>query len=266
MSGPVFKGTKGPVLLRVESSFNAETNQYDRKLTYRGDRVAISGKERQLQEEGIAYDITQEGPVFELVTRIPNNDPDILPLDKYEIGTGTTEIDIFQVPAVMAEAAKYDAAVAAAAIDGTPFYRTTAEAYATEFKGTILSDTTYPLWDKVVKHLKAKVTTFPVDYLILKRFRQVDTGYSLAPPGRFNLSDGLFIYTSAQLQLPPTVAFTLPDAPTNPLAYTELLIWGWRRKSQNLELVGNLMQQSVELEFGPWSRLYFIPATANLAW
>ena len=80
---------------------------------------------------------------------------------------------------------------------------------------------------------------------------------------RINLDAGLYIYSTGQLGLPQSVAFGLPITPPE---ISTLFAWGWRKRSQRVEIVGSFAEQTVELLFAPWSLLAYSTSTNNLAW
>ena len=120
----------------------------------------------------------------------------------------------------------------------------------------------YPLFKNVVRHLRSGVTGYQIDFVTLRRFRQIDLTYAYAG-GKMSLSDGQIVYSTAQLNLPSNVTFTLPSTPSDPSADFS---WGWRLRGQRVELQGNYAEQVVELVFAPWSTLAYTNATGNLDW
>jgi hypothetical protein len=261
MSGPIWKGTQGPLVENVEAQFDAETRTYNKRTTYNGSRTAIAGIELDFQSTGISYDVRNNGPVYTLSTRVPSNDAAVDELDRYEIGTETGEIEIWQVPSVVTAADEWDVAHPL-----TPTWRKLAEQIATDPSQV---DVAYPLTDTfndVVKNLKAGVNHFPVDFLVLRRFRKISQDYSTGAAGKFLLTDGTRIYTTSQLNLPSNVAFVLPSAPATNPAFDDLFQWGWRRRSQQVQIVGAWVEQHVELLFAPHSLLYYSVGTGNLNW
>jgi hypothetical protein len=260
MSGPIWKGSQGPIFETVEVSFDAETRAYNKRITYNGSRAAIAGKEQELQDGGISYDGRNSGPVYSLTTRVPSGDPTTDDLDRYEIGTETGEIEIWQIPTLFQAAQQWDAD------PNNVSWRKLAEDYASD--PTKVTDTlpVDSFWQDVVSHLRAGVNHFPVDFLVLRRFRKISQDYATGTGGRINLTDGTRIYTTAQLNLPANVAFALPSNPTTNSEFDDLFQWGWRRRSQQVQIVGTYIEQTVELLFAPHSLIYYTVGTGNLNW
>lgn len=250
-----FKGKQGIVLVSEEPAFDAESGVQQFDQTWVGSKLAIFGFAQQLKDNGISYRTSNSGPVYQITARVPQNDPTEVPqLDRYEIFTESQDKSIFEHPIVLADAETFDATIAGSAADT---YRKRAE---DAVESTDTGPTT--TWQTVVRHLRAGATGFQIDFVGLRRFRQIDQTYAYAA-GKFNLAQSTFVYTTAQLGLPQNIAFVLPDAPSNPSSDFK---WGWRRRAQRVEFVGNFAEQTVELLFAPWSTLEYQSANSPLSW
>ena len=85
----------------------------------------------------------------------------------------------------------------------------------------------------------------------------------LATNFQLNTDTGLLIYSTAQLGVPDVIYFALPGTPPD---ISALAHWGWRKRSQRVELVGSFVEQTVELAFAPWSTLAYANSGSDLAW
>lgn len=254
-----WKGGQGPIEEHREGIFDAETLSYEQRRTERGSAIAISARELQLQQQLISYQVSNNGPVYDLTYRVPLVLPDTQPLDRYEISTESDTYEIWQVPAVVEAAATYDAGLAV----GAQTWRQVVEDWVKGPTATSPPGLVFPL---VVKYLKAGVDHFPIDYLVLRRFRRVDLTYGQTSAGQFDLEQGNKIYSTGQLVLPAAVAFTIPNAPATNASYDALFAWGWRRRSQSVEIIGQWLEQRVELVFGQHSLLVNTISAAELVW
>ncbi len=252
-----WKGYGGVTLVSREPAFEAESGVEVEDRFYAGSQSAIFGLGVTLKAQGISFRINKiDGPVYGLSARIPINEPTQEVLDRYEITTEAQEKSIFELPGVMAEIAAFDDIAA----EGSTTYRERAELAVGKAPGA--SVITSPLFLSVVRHLKSGVTGYQIDFVCLRRFRQVDLSYAYAG-GQITLDTGFYIYTTNQLQLPAGVAFNLPATPAAPSSDYQ---WGWRKRGQRVEIVGNYAEQTVELVFAPWSLLAYTTSGGNLAW
>lgn len=251
----IWKGTVGPVLVAEEPQYDASTGDGSVIVTYQGSRNAIYGMTPGFASQGVSYQISQSGPVYTLSARIPvSTGMTEVPPDRYEISTESQDKDIFENPTVIADAEAYDAALATNA----KTYRKRAEDAVSEYD--IGPTATF---QSVVRHLKGGVTGYQIDFITLRRFRKCSLEYGYGSAGKIYLDSGLYIYTTAQLNLPQDVAFSLPATPSDPSTDYS---WGWRKRGQRVDIVGNYAEQTVELVFAPWSTLLYEDATGNLDW
>lgn len=248
----IFKGLAGYTLVAEEPGFDAESGSKWFDRTWAGSQAGIFGLANELEAQNIAYQTYQNGPVFTLSARVAWTNPDEVEPDRYEITTESADKSIFEFPDVITDAETFDAALATGALT----YRKRAEDAVNE-------DDVGPtvLFGTVVRHLKAGVTGWQVDFLTLRRFRRLNLEYAYGA-GKFSLDDGSYIFTTAQLNLPSNVAFSLPVTPDGTTDFS----WGWRKRGQRVEIIGNQAEQTVELVFAPWSTLFYTNATGNLSW
>lgn len=253
-----WKGTLQIVLVSDEPFYDPSSGlQYTDRI-WAGKEEAIKGFANDLEEEGIGYQISASPPIFMISARIPISDATIDIPDRYEISTEAQDKSIFELPGVVEEIIRYDASIAETA----ETYKSRAERFVDKGLTYVFDDINFPLFGKVVRHLRNGVTGFQTDYVVLRRMRQIDLSYGYSG-GRMNLSDGLLIFTTAQLNLPSEVGFVVPSTPTDPSAD---YAWGWKVRGQRVELVGNYMEQVVELVFAPWSTLAYELSSSNLSW
>lgn len=255
----IWKGTVGPVLLAEEPMHEASTGESAVDVTYQGSRNAIFGLTPGFEAQGVSYRISQSGPVYTLTARIPTSLGVIeTPPDRYEISTESQDKDIFEHPLVVYEMNIYDPSL----VEGEKTYRKLAEEFVEKGKEAF-DNQVYPNFGKLIRHLKSGVTGYQIDFLVLRRFRKVALDYGNSPVGRISLDSGLFIYSTGQLNLPQDIAFTLPATPSDPSSDYS---WGWRKRGQRVEIMGNYAEQTVELVFAPWSTLLYENATGDLSW
>lgn len=255
MPGPIFKGYSGVTVAAEEPQFDAETGALWVDVTFKGSRAAIFDVGTDLQAQGVAYQCSQDGPVHSLRARMPTVINTEQPQDRYEISTEAQDKSIFEHPSAIQAAAEYDNELTS---DGAETWREVAEKAVSE---NVIGATSGVI-GSVIRHLRAGVTGWQIDFIVLRRFRQVALGYAAAA-GKITLDDGQFIYTTAQLNLPDAVYFNLPDTPAVPSADYS---WGWRKRGQRVEIVGNFAEQTVELVFAPWSTFLYEPAGGDLSW
>jgi hypothetical protein len=253
-----FKGRAGLTVVSEEPTWDAETGIGQYELTVAGSKRAIFGYARELELEGISYRMSNSGPLYTLTTRVPTLlSTEIGELDRWEISTESQDKSIFEHPIIIQDAATYDAQLTA----GQRTYRQWA---LDAVDGKVTADVAgaWPYQESVIRHLKNGATGYQVDFIVLRRTRKVDitTANTI---GKMNLSDGSYIYSTAQLQLPADVAFSLPSTPTAPsVDYA----WGWKRRGQRAEIVGMFVEQTIELVFAPWSTLLYSNSASNFNW
>lgn len=255
MAGPIFKGYAGVTVNAEEPFYDAETDTLVVDVTYKGARNAIFDVGNDLQAQGVSYQCSQDGPVYSLRARLGTNIGVDTPPDRYEISTEAQDKSIFEHPSAIQAANEYDSALTS---DGAETWREVAEKAVSER----VSGATSGVIGSVIRHLRTGVTGWQVDFIVLRRFRQVSLEYAQAA-GKITLDDGQYIYTTAQLALPETVYFNLPTTPSDP---SDDYSWGWRKRGQRVEIVGNFAEQTVELVFAPWSTFLYSNASGNLSW
>ncbi len=256
----IFKGRQSASLISEEPVFDASTGVREFDQTFAGSKEVIMGLAVGFEEDGISYRVTNNGPVYVITARVPQMDPAQENPDRYEIFTESQSLSIFQLPGVQEEMEAYDALIQ----DGEQTYRQWAEQYADE-KSSIIDDGVYPLFAQVVRHLRAGVTGYEDDNLVLVRFRQIENNFAVGA-GKFNLSSNALVYTTSQLNLPSDVAFTLTDLPSGISNLSQDYRWGWRVRGQRVERIGSLTEQTIQLTFAAWSTLAYADAGGNLNW
>jgi len=266
----LFKGTGGYVIVADEPQFDSQTGAKWFDRTWAGSVGAINGLTVELEAQGISYRTSQSGPVVTLTARVPWIEPEEVPPDRYEITTTAQDKSIFEHPLVVEDAYNYDGGLTA----DRDTYREKCEKAVSSYVDFLIfnsGNSSNPAaanarFARVVRHLRGGTTGWQVDFITLRRFRQVSIEYA-SGAGKFNLTDSQYIYTTAQLGLPASVAFSLPSAPDAPYpADVQDYQWGWRRIGQRVDIVGNFAEQNVELTFAPWSNLLYTPSSIALNW
>jgi len=248
------RGFQGVTLVKSAPQYNAQTKIYSFVTEYQGTEAAVRGLEAQLIADGLTYRTDHQGPVWSLFVEVPEQDIDEN-LDRWEVFTESTEKSLFEIPEVVTEAEGYDAGLS----EGEPTYKQECESAASSVAALIEAE---PNAFLVVRHLRAGVTGWQVDLIGLRRTRRLQAG-SVASY-QISLDTGLLIYSTSQLNVPPEVAFALPATPSD---ISDLFTWGWRKRSQRVEIIGSLVEQTVELLFAPWSTsLAYEVSTDNLDW
>ena len=259
----VVKGFQGAVHTNVSTRYDAENRTTTYTYEYSGVESAIMGLVFQLRARGVYYRTHNRGPIFFLETDEPLTDVDEN-IDRWEIFTESAEKSLFELPDIVAEASAHDAAAIGNDDDS---YKKTVETIAES------PSTTYPSGANVellVRHLRAQVTGWQVDWVVLRRLRRLER-FVANNNIRMTLDTGLLLYTTAQLGLPTDVAFALPSTPSdvtfvkNNVTYT-LFKWRWRKRSQRSEYVGGFVEHTAELVFAPWSTLAYQDSNSALQW
>lgn len=260
MPSPIIKGQQSIVLISEEPVFNAETGLLEVERTWEGAKVAVFSFAEQLAQDHFTYRISNNGALSRVTARIPQVDTtQLADQDRWEISTESVDKSIFEHESVIVQASSYDTTIS----DGAPTFKKAVEDAAeaqADFPGTGTDPN--QVFAACVRHLRAGVTGYQRDFLLIRRFRKIDLTYGYSG-GRFNLGDDALIYTTGQLQLPANVAFAIPATPTDP---SSDFSWGWKRRGQRVEIVGTTVEQTVELLFAPWSTLLYIRSGANLDW
>lgn len=261
----IWKNTKGPILIRDEKQFDAATRLYFRNRVWQGSEAAIAGLELGFQDTGYNYTVTNDGPIYQIATRVNLTDPDTEAVDRYEISTESTEREIWRIPAVFQEAKL----LANTQGPGDRTYRQQAEDMAENNTPPDLDTAAngpFPLFLSVVANLIGGTPGFPVDYILLRRFRRVEIQFSQGITGKMNLDDGKILYTTAQLQLPNDIAFVVPNPPAALTEFDRFFLWSWRKRAQRTEFIDQWVEQTIELLFAPHELLDNRIASGNLAW
>jgi hypothetical protein len=185
---------------------------------------------------------------------------DVEELDRWEIFTESVEKSLFELPDSVTEAITWDASAGAS---GGLFssYKKTIEELANEPNSATFAAASWPVADKITRHLRSGVTGWQLDLVGLRRSRRFEA--YLGPNYRIGLETGLLLYTTSQLNLPDVVAFSMPSTPSD---ISDLFKWRWRKRSQRVEIIGSYVEQTTELIFAPWSTLAYSDAGTNLNW
>lgn len=262
----IWKGTVGPVVVSEEIHHESETGNVSVDITYQGSRDAIFGLSVEFENQRVSFQTNQSGPVHTLTARIPTiiNAAEVQP-DRYEISTESADKSIFDHPLIIGDAYEYNSSIAA---NAKTYQKLATDASEKRNEFALAGGFTDPVtqnsrFNSVVRHLTNGVTGFQIDFVVLQRFRKVALEYGYGSAGRITLDSGLYIYSTLQLNLSQSVAFKLPATPSDPSVDYK---WGWRKRGQKVDIVGNYVEQTVELLFAPWSTLFYSNATANLNW
>jgi hypothetical protein len=266
MASIVVKGDPSVQLVAQFPTYNAETKTYTETYEYKGIESAIRGLEIQMQQRGLSYRVSHDGPIWTMQVDIPTQEVDEN-LDRWEVFTESTEKSLFELPDIIEIAEDFDAGRNSSA-DLT--FRSEIENAAQNGYSDILNaymELISAEWisaiNILVSHFRAGVTGWQLDLLVLRRTRRVEAYVSNGFP--LTLDAGLYYYSTAQLNVPGNVGFTLPDYPDAP-GSVSIYEWGWRKRSQRVESVGSFVEQTVELVFAPWSTLAYTASNADLIW
>lgn len=253
----IVRGYPGVTLVKRVPTYNAQTRIRTFTTEYQGTEAAVRGLELPLTDQGLSYRIDQNGPVWSLFVDDPVQEDIDETLDRWEIFTESTEKSMFELPNVVSEGELYNAGI----LTGVASYKSVVEA-AVETKDTIIENqSNWPQAYKLIRTMRAGVTGWQLDLVGIRRTRRIQS--SIAENYRINLDAGLYIYNTGQLGLPSNVGFGVPVTPP---AISDLFTWGWRKRSQRLEIIGSFVEQTVELIFAPWSTLAYTVSSSNLAW
>lgn len=267
---PVLKGTNSLVYSRTEYRYDPATRSRWADEIYTGSKAAAIGGFNSSSSGNNQVAASVEDGHGTLTISRPLTDPneDFVP-DRYEVMHEFVEKELWSIPGVIAEAALYDATVS---VGEAPTYRKRAEEAAEAFdNGTGIEAATYPLWHKIVRYLKNGVTGWESEYVVLRRSRRVSRAQgNRGVDNRTTIGDSLSVYSTAQLDLPSDVLFTVPDsvAFNNSMSDAELedYFWGWRRRPSTSVFEGIHADQTNEFIFSQWMNMRYTPATSNAAW
>lgn len=256
-----FKG-RALSLVRREYRYDANTNAIQAEEEYQGTVRSAAGEfvKRTGGADNVVYQ--NEGGIGRVVVTSAIQD---IPAgqeysERYEVLTEFVEKDIFQIPEVALEAKDYDSKVDATGTEGDPYYREAAEQAATNKLALPVDANAYPLFQSVVRYLRDGTSGYEVEYVVIRRSRRIPRGSDIVA----SIGDGLNIYTTAQLGLPPDVAFAVPDS--SALEPVPDYIWGWRRRPGNSTVEGTFLEQSSEFILAQWSTLAYTQASGGAAW
>lgn len=255
---PTVKGQSSLVLSGREWRYDPTTRTTWLDEIYGGSYNAVLGGFRQNQGRNNAITARTEDGEHKLIVSIPKGSIDGAVPERYEIVSEFVEKEIWSSPAVIAEAAAFDAANTAS---GDRKYRKLAEDTAEENDPVSVQAATYPLFASVVRHLKNGVTGYEIEYLVMRRSRRIARGGSETA----SIGDGLFVYTTAQLLMPSDIEFSVPDSSTLTPSSADYF-WGWRRRPSTSVIEGFFVDQTSEFILSEWSTLHYTPSSVNAAW
>lgn len=253
------KGSAGPFIQDIRFSYDPEDSTYYKETTYGGSALAIQGQSAQFRAKNKGHvSIIEPNGTGQTTERTPLAVlPENLQLtERYEIATEFIEQDIFRHKAVSDAADTYDAGIAS----GADTFRKLAEDHVETGPPEIVS-----VLGRVTQHLRKGVTGFEREYIILRRSRKLPyTG--IAPVIPASILDGRFIYTTEQLLLPTSIAFSLPPLSSLPQSDWDDVQWGWRRRPSSVVFDGDFIEQSSEFVLAEWSLLLYEIATGAAGW
>ncbi len=266
MAGPIIKGRNSLVYSRSELRWDPQTRTAWEDKFYGGSVSAVRGAfftEQQRGTNNQAVARLSEGSGELVLSRPLGNSADDWTPDRYEIVTEFVEKEIWSSPDVVAEAAAFDATISS----GDKTYRKLAEDTAQEIDPVSVSAVTYPLFAKVVRHLKNGVTGFEREYVVLRRSRRIQRQLNSRgnPNPVASIGDGLLVYSTAQLLLPADVNFSVPDTSTLTASSSDYF-WGWRRRPSQSVIEGLFVDQTSEFILSEWSTIHYEQSTVDAAW
>lgn len=253
------KGSAGPHLQHVRLEYDPQDGTYTQEATYSGSKAAIEGQSVQFKQKNRKHAaFIEDNGRGQLVQSTPLSSGEALEASvRYEIHSEFLEQDLFRHNTVSDAADVFDAAAAA---DGDTFRKTAEEAV-----NQMVSFTPGSVIARVVTHLRKGVTGFERESIVLRRTRKAPFfGGNQVPT--VAILDGRFIYTTEQLGLPDTIAFSLPALGDLPTSDWDDVAWGWRRRPSSIVYEGAYVEQSSEFVLAEWSLLLYEPANGPAAW
>lgn len=253
------KGTAGPIIQSQRLTYDSEDARYYIETTYGGSVKAIEGLSSQFRQKNKDHYATlEDNGAGQLTLRQPVSakDSEIESTVRYEISNEFIEIDGFRHKTVSDEADAYDATVSTG---GDTFRKRVEDGIS-----TATSDPSNIL-NRMILHLRKGVTGFEREYIVLKRSRKLPYAGAASVP-QASILDGRFIYSTAQLGIPASVAFSLPDLASLPTSGWTDVQWGWRRRPSSVVFTGEYIEQSSEFALAEWSLLYYEIAAGSASW
>lgn len=259
----IVKGSKAIQLVRQDYKWDPSTNAGMVEREYHGSTSSALGFYSKYVGGISNASVQLDSGVGRVVIQSPTSATvrqDVDYVERYEVSVEFVEKEIWQVPAIAQEARTHDDAVDAGGVDGDMYYRELAE-YCAQRRKTLLNQAIYPLFAQVVRYLRDGVTGYELEYVVVRRSRKVArNGQNIASVG-----DGLLIYSTAQLQLPDDVAFSVPDSSAiTPISSD--YIWGWRRRPSTSSVEGMFVDQSSEFILSQWSSLFYTQSSGVASW
>ena len=255
------KGSAGPFFQERRFVYDPEEGSYYEETTYAGSARAIEGQSGGLRaanrghQSVVANDGT--GQTF-LRTPIPLKASEFDAAVRYEINTEFLEQDIFRHNTVSDQADTDDASLSTGDVTFRKFCERAVEEHDASVDETSVRG-------RVITHLRKGVTGFEREYIVLKRSRRMPWTGKLVPPTAAIL-EGRFIYTTEQLGVPASVAFSLPSLDALPASEWDDVQWGWRRRPSSVVFSGDFIEQTSEFVLAEWSLLLYEVASGSASW
>lgn len=257
----IIKGSKAIQLVRQEYRWDPQNNTGLIEREYHGSTLSALGFYSKNIGGSQSVSVQLDSGVGRVVLQTPTTatvSPEQDYVERYEVSIEFVEKEIWQVPAIAQEARLYDERPNQTA--DAPFYREACEEMARN-KLSYINPADYPLSAQVIRYLRDGVTGYELEYVVVRRSRKVArNGQNIASVG-----DGLLIYSTAQLQLPDDVAFSVPDSSAlTPISSD--YIWGWRRRPSTSSVEGMFVDQSSEFILSQWSSLFYTQSSGVASW
>lgn len=264
-----FKGSKSLVLVRRGFSLDPRTGDYVAETEYQGTQLAVMGQSAQAAAGRLDHQATLQdgyGSIIyrQQVTTPPPGEEGDFPVVRYDVLTESVEEPIWKHPNVVRAAALINAANPGNANVFRDNVEKEVQNEPTSFALPSGDDGVFAdaIYAAVVRHLMDEVTGFEKEYVVIRRYRRVPQDNSLVA----SIGEASLIYSTAQLQLPSIVAFSVPDSAALP-APSQDYVWGWRRRPSQVIYDGNAVEQTGEFVLAPWSRtLFYEVSTKNAGW
>ena len=255
----IYKGTKGPVLYAEDYDFDPERGR-TLVQSMKGEKSLIYSTAWALEEDGYQLQIRKaDGPYYtlEVFTRDIDNGP--ASSIRWSVSTAVIQTDIFSFPSIAAEMESYP--------PGPTAYRKGVEASLEDGidiiavpDGAIIEEATYPWAYKALQELRYGTTHFQEDRIILRRRETISGRVAAAPAMKVGISR--LIYSTAQLQIPTNVPFTLPNLAS--LEARPESTWGWLFQGRDVEYDGVVTDRVHEFALYAWStNLYTVAPAGN---
>lgn len=259
----IVKGSRAVQLIRQDYRYDSQSGAASIEREYHGSVQSAmgffgrfwGGKDNvSAQIEGGTGRVIVQTPVENVATEQEFS-------ERYEVSVEFVEKEIWQNPAVAAEARRYDDFVETNGQADDPYYRELAEDLARRKVLASVNVVDYPILAQVVRYLRDAVTGYELEYIVIKRTRKISrNGGRVASVG-----DGLMVYSTDQLQLPRDIAFSVPNSSMQTPISSDYF-WGWRRRPSTSSVDGLYIEQSSEFILAQWASLFYTQSTVNASW